>query len=325
MAARKKTARKKSVPSSRAVAKRAPSGLSVPSDVPDSWRERLQQYAEEDAATTAGSTGWPYIGTRGGVFRFNDESLEELPPMIILGVRYENCWFDGDYDPENPAPPDCFAIAKEQEDLAPPEDLGDKRQCMQTDPSSEACKGCWANAFGTADRGKGKACKNVRRIALLPADKVDAGYLSTVEGVMLRIPVTSVKDYSKYARKVNKGLGRPLFGLRTTLGIEDDDKDQFHITFDAADLVETEKGLVPMVINDADLLDVLETRRKEAEGYLEQFPNQGDDGDKPTRKGRSKRKGNGNARATRGPARKKSVRRKSARKSSTRKAGGAKY
>ncbi len=328
MAARRKTTRK-NVPKSRAPAKKADGVLAVPGQLSGSWMERLEKYAKRDAATASGATGWPYIGTKNGVFRFNDDSFEELPPLLILGARFENALYSGDFDADNPNAPDCFAISQTEDDLAPPEALGDKRQCMQSEPSSEKCEGCWANAFGTAERGKGKACKNVRRLAVLPADRLDAKSLSEVEGAMLRIPVTSVKNYSTFANKVTKGLNIPLFLLRTSIAIEDDEKTQFKITFEPVDMADTKKGSVPLVIQDEDLLEVIEARVKEAETFLDQLPNLSSDADAPKQKaGKSRER-----RAASGPARKKVARkatrkqqpvRKNARKTGSRRAGGAK-
>lgn len=316
MGARRKQSSRSNVPRSKVPATKTSSVLSVPGDLPESWRDRVEKYTQRDAKTATGATGWPYIGTRGGVFHFNDDSFEEMPPMLILGARFENCFYGGKYDPDNPNPPDCFAIAEEEDRLAPPEALGDARQCLQSDPAGESCKECWANAFGTAEGRKGKACKNVRRLALLPADNLTAKALSTVEGAMLRIPVTSVKNYGTYANKVTKGLGRPLFFLRTGIAIEDDEKNQFKVTFEPVDMAETPKGLVPLLIKDAEILDVIESRAKEAETYLDQHPMVGGDANspKPSRERRALASG----------ARTKSVRkpvRKSARKGASRKAG----
>lgn len=319
MAARKRTS-KKNVPESRAPTTRTPSALAIPGELPSDWRERADKYAKRDAATASGATGWPYIGTKNGVFRFNEDSFEELPPLLILGVRYENAMYDGTFDPDNPNAPDCFAISETEDGLAPPELLGDKRECLQSDPSSEKCEGCWANAFGTADQGRGKKCKNVRRMAVLPADKIDAKSLSEVEGAMLRIPVTSVKNFSTYANKVTKGLGIPLFMLRTSIAIEDDEKTQFKITFEPVDMAETNKGSVPLVITDGNILEVIEARVKEAETYLDQFPNIGGDDDAP-----KSRRANGKSRERKAANGTRPAARKSTRKGSTRKAGGSKF
>jgi hypothetical protein len=321
MAARKKTARKKGVPASRAPATRMSSALDVPGNLSPEWRQKLEKYAKRDAATATGATGWPYIGTRGGVFHFNEDELEELPTMVILGARFENCFYEGEYDSNSTNPPDCFAIAEEEDDLAPPESLGDRRECMQSDPTSEKCDGCWANAFKTAVRGRGKACKNVRRLALLPADRIDAKNLSKVEGAMLRIPVTSVKNYSSFANKVTKGLGLPLFAMPCSIGIEPDEANQFKVTFEPAAMRDTDKGAVPLIIADDDLLDVLETRDKESQVYLDQHPVLSSESDAtPKRKGGRKRAAARNGRATTKPGRKK-VASRSKRKTTTRKAG----
>lgn len=302
----------------------APAGV-----LSDEWKGRLAKYAERDAATATGAGGWNYIGTRGGIFNFNDEEIEELPPVLILGAVFDNVYYEGDYDADNPVGPVCFAIAEEEKLLAPPESLGDDRQCMQTDPAGGVCSGCWANAFGTADRGKGKACKNTRRLALLPADDLSLKGLRQVEGAMLRIPVTSVKQYSTFTNKVTKAMGIPLFMLPARINIEKDAKTQMKVTFEPYHF----DGDTPLLIQDAALLEVIEERVKEADAYLKQLPtvDKGDSDDAPKRKaGPARKKAGGKRAGTKKKAgtkkagtKKASPRRvpKGARKSTARKAG----
>jgi len=256
-----------------------PSALMVPGSghVPEGWEARIQQYAKRDAATAKGAAGWPYISTKGGVFKVEETRLEELPPMIVLGTVFENSFFAGLYDADHASAPTCFAIGTEEENLAPPESLGDQRQCIQTEPTSPKCSGCWANVFGTGERGKGKACKNTRRLALLPADELSVGSLSQAQCFMLRLSVTSVKQYASYANKVARSLEIPLFMLRTRIRIEPDPKTQFKILFEPYDIVEQDGRVLPLLIGDSDLLTAIEGRVKEAENFLMQVPSARDD------------------------------------------------
>ena len=289
------------VPESRALA-RVDKSLVPAGAINAEWKQRLAKYAQRDAATATGAGGWGYIGTKNGVFKFNDTNLEELPPMLILGASFENAFYEGAFDPDNPSSPKCFALAREEKLLAPPESLGDKRQSLQSDPAADTCAGCWANSFGSAVQGRGKACKNIRRLALLPADRLDARALQEVEGAMLRLPVTSIKNYSSFANKVTKGIGVPLFMMRVRISIEPDTKSQFKITFEPYDFQKTANGSVPLLIQNSEILTVLEQRVNEADTYLDQLPNSNND-EAEAPKGRSAPKGRATTQSNTAPKR----------------------
>ena len=319
MAARKKAAPKKSGTSALVpVGDGAP--LQVASAISDEWREKLAGYAKDDAATATGGSGWKYISTKGGAFTFADEKWDELPPMLMVGTRFDNRFYPGRYDPDNTSGPECFAIAKTEDALAPPDELGDARECRQTNPPSEGCAGCWANAFGSAEEGRGKACKNSRRIALLPADDLSPKALSEVEGAMLRLPVMSVANYSTFANKVTKGLGLPLFAVRVKLGVIPDGKSQYRVTFDLVDVRQDEDGLRPLFITDSAALTTIEERVKEAETYLDSTPSGGGDDENAPKRVSAPKKAARGGRAT--PRRKSTAK---GRKKSTRRAGADKY
>ena len=323
MAARKKkTASRKRGKSEVAV--RGSSALGAVGAVGGDLAERFKKYVERDSATAGGVSGWPYIGTSNGIFNLGeDDNREVLEDVIILGAMYENAYYEGDYDPSKRDAPLCFALAETEEKLSPPESLGDARQSMQSDPAGPDCGDCWANQFGTAERGKGKACKNVRRLALLPGDELTPKFLTKVDGAMLRLPVTSVKAYSQFVNKVTKALGVPLFMMRVNITITPDRGTQFKIDFDPADWIETERGEVPAIITDPNVLEVLEERVKEAEGHLSRLPTQGggddESGPKRDRKAVAARAG---GRAT--PTRKKKGTRSSSGKKTTKKKAGRK-
>lgn len=296
MAARRKATAKKS-------GGNAQKGL-VPigsANLPAEWREEMKRYVTDDQAVAAGGGGWPFISTRGGVLTYLDNPFEELD-VIILGARRTNLFYEGDFDPDEPRGPTCFAIAKKEEDLAPPGELETKQH--------DACKGCWANAFGSSEKSKrGKACKNVVRLALLPADRLNAGVLGELEGARLSVPVTSVKNFGNYAAKISSGLELPLFAVVTRIGAEPHPKNQYQLTFEPVG-----------AITDQEVLTTLARRRQEADTYLDQWPMLNDDADDapaPPAKGGGRKR----AKQVAAPAKKGGGRKRTSRPAS----GGAKY
>jgi len=149
---------------------------------------------------------------------------------IIISSTHANLYYGGvDYDPDKLSNPVCFAYAELEGDLAPhPE---------SSKPQHETCKGCPQNEFGSATKGKGKACKNSRHLVLIPASTT-AEDVATAEMAVLKLPVTSVKNYGQYVNKCATLYSRPPLGVITTISTVPDPKSQFKVTFQSGELVD---------------------------------------------------------------------------------------
>jgi hypothetical protein len=139
---------------------------------------------------------------------------------------------------------------------------------------NDICKTCWANEWGSAERGKGKACSNRRRLALIPAGtytpvkgggfelevEEDAAHYQSTDVAYMKLPVMSVKGFAAYLKQVAEQFKRPLHGVLTRIYVEPDPKSQFRVKFE---LIE--------VIEDADIMPVLMQRNKAVRDEIE-FP-----------------------------------------------------
>lgn len=244
------------------------------------WQEKLAGYAKNEAAAASGSGGWPYISLRGGAFKLAGEQgpLPNPLPVIVLGAAPENTYYEGDFDPDTPQNPTCYALGitddgtlTKPEDLAPPAELKTRQH--------ETCRGCWADAFGSSKTGRGKACGNRRRLILLPAFAnpenrvLDVDFLREVPGARLRVPVTSVSgrevmddrgarwlSFSGYHQRL-ESLGRSWFSVVTLLRLVPDPRSQFRL------------GFAPLAAVASDeVLEVLEARYREGISQLAQPP-----------------------------------------------------
>lgn len=81
-------------------------------------------------------------------------------PMVVVDFVARNMFYENDYDANNIESPVCFAIGTNPLKLVP-----SKNSPL---PQAESCAACPMNAFGS--KGKGKACKNERSLAVLPPD-----------------------------------------------------------------------------------------------------------------------------------------------------------
>jgi hypothetical protein len=103
-------------------------------------------------------------------------------------------------------------------------------------PQHTDCKTCPHNQFGTADNGKGKRCKNSRALALIPAGTT-AVDLPAVEVAVMKLPVTSGKNWSQYVNKIATLYARPPLGVITAITTVPDAKSQFKVMFGQGELV----------------------------------------------------------------------------------------
>lgn len=193
------------------------------------WDEELANLAK-DATKGMDLPTAKFISLKNGKLSFGGAAVpgNELR-AVILGWIHENQFYDEDYDPETPQSPGCYAFGTEQDEMEPHEKAPRKQ--------ADACNGCPNNEWGSAERGQGKACKNVVRLALIAESDMED--LSSAEIVYMKVPVMSVKNFVMYAKKtVAQALNRPYWAVVTNITVEPDNKSQFRVNFEVADKIE---------------------------------------------------------------------------------------
>ena len=191
------------------------------------WEERLGQMAKQSVATEASTTTGSWISTKSGVLSYGGNAFAgNKMDAVIVDAVLENAYFAERFDADKPASPVCFAFGRgeEGEEMHPHE--------KSTNPQHPTCKGCPQNEFKSADNGKGKACKNIRRLALLPAKPLEADALQKAEVAYLKVPVTSVKGWATYVRTLDALRRKPPVGVVTQVACVPHVKDQFHVQFE---------------------------------------------------------------------------------------------
>lgn len=218
------------------------------------YDEAFAQMANQYAGTER--AGGSFLSTKGGVLTFDDEALPgNQMCVIMLDVVRERTYYTSKYSPdaEQNLPPVCYAFGRTDEEMAP-------HESMQTDldyfiPQNDECMGCPHNEWGSADTGRGKACSERRRMAILPAgyyvpkrgsrdfelhmfDEVD--HYKTADIAFLKLPVTSVKDYARYVTQLSASHRRPPMGVITRVYLEPDPKSQFRVKFEMLEMLPDE-------------------------------------------------------------------------------------
>ncbi len=196
------------------------------------WDEELAKQAQIATQTEAGVGGGSFLGTAQGILKYQGAEVpnNELNVVVVDHIL-ENALYEGAYDPDNPQPPVCFAFGRTEEEMAPHPD--------SAKPQGDAegkCAGCQWNVWGSADVGRGKACKNIRRLELITEGDLED--IPGAEVAFLKLPVTSVKAWAGYVRQLATNYQRPPLGVVTTIKEIPDAKSQFKIVTSLAGVIE---------------------------------------------------------------------------------------
>lgn len=159
------------------------------SNLPINYEEQLQKEAAEIAKRIAAPSGDRIRFTGNTGFVTPDGNEGEAIEVVIVDFLSSNLFYDGPFDRENPQPPACFAIGDEPTHLVPSPNSPNRQ--------SDTCANCTMNQFGSA--GNGKACKNTRLLAVMPAAALDNTNEDAPMWVM-SIPPASLKHYDNYVK-----------------------------------------------------------------------------------------------------------------------------
>jgi hypothetical protein len=232
------------------------------------WRSELSSSAKAAVASedTAASGGGRFFSTRAGQLAFDDAALPgNQMAVVILDSLMENVYYEGDFDPEQKSPPTCFGFGRDASTISVHEKVFEHSdvfspQCGpdggQPENPEYLCAECPMNQWGTASKGKGKACSNRRRLAIVPAGTYKpqgrgGGFelelfdeeepFRTADLAYLKLPVTSVKGFATYLKQVAEQFDRPLWGVVTRVYLEPHPKYQFQVKFELLEVIEDDK------------------------------------------------------------------------------------
>lgn len=202
------------------------------------WEEEMAQVAHSQAATEKPAGGYASISIKGGLLSVDGNAVPgNALNVVIVDAIHENQFYTSDYDPDTRATPVCYAFGNEEGEMTPFE--------ASPEPQHDQCEGCPNNEWGSADKGKGKACKNVRRMLVVTEDALESPEaLLDAEMRAIKIPVMSVKNWTNYVRNVlAEQVHRPSWGVVTTISVIPDAKSQFKVQFEFSELVNFDQTL----------------------------------------------------------------------------------
>lgn len=197
------------------------------------WEQRLLDKAKQQRESVAGIGGGMFASIKGGTLKINDNPVPgNAIGCVVLGHMTCKAWFEKDYDPHANASPTCYAYGRDGQNFK-----GMQPHAESDDKQATSCDDCPKNVFGTAKTGRGKACRDSFKIAIIQSGDLGGNgvfmpygdnakgidRLTKADVVMMSIPATSLASFAAHVRSMNDSQLRPLFGVHTKIIV---DKDQ---------------------------------------------------------------------------------------------------
>tara|TARA_R110002167_G_scaffold60282_2_gene170417 strand:+ start:16007 stop:16702 length:696 start_codon:yes stop_codon:yes gene_type:complete len=161
----------------------------------------LRKELEEMSKTVAPPSGF-VIGTKGKRFTLPDGSASDGPlTCVIVDWISFNKYYSGAYNANALTAPDCWALNKNVQELGPSK--------SSPKPQNETCEGCPRNEWGSAiGGGKGKACKNTRRLLVISVAELAANG-PDAQAYTIDVSPTGLKHFDKYITSLNNRDAHP--------------------------------------------------------------------------------------------------------------------
>ena len=142
-----------------------------------------QQLALQQTKMAALQTGPNLISFKGGQLIVDGTPIAGGEAEVyVLAQQAERAYYEGEYDSSKPQVPACYSF-----DLETPHP-------DSSSPQNPTCLGCAQNEWGSASRGKGKACRESARVAVVPA----TAPLETAPMYQCSFPITSVGSVKEF-------------------------------------------------------------------------------------------------------------------------------
>lgn len=200
------------------------------------WEDELGKQAKAIAKTETPSVN--KIKFTSGIMSYMDNAMpDNTLDCIIVAAIAEHVWYPEKWKANDIKPPGCFALGEAGEPLFP--------HAKVPNPIHENCDGCPKFKWNSdPEGGRGKACSERRRLAVIPAPQ-SLDDIKDSELAMMSIPVTSVKQWANYVNKLSAATQRPPWGVLTRVTLVPDAKNQFKVSFTAQEPLNHEQ--LPLV------------------------------------------------------------------------------
>lgn len=154
------------------------------------WEKALR--AKAKATKSALTVGVPRITHKGGILKIDGARVKDNRlAVIVLGMIWTKAYYENEYTEGSTETPVCYAFGEKESGLTP-HAAAPKKQ-------NATCDGCPHNAFGTAEKGRGKRCGDKPRLLVLLASDLErngerdaGGVLKKAQHYQIDVPPTSL-------------------------------------------------------------------------------------------------------------------------------------
>lgn len=194
------------------------------------WKDELAKYVKKGQAMESSAAFSSLKVDRMGTLTLNGAKVRDNTITgIVLAQVFENAYYDTPYVEGQKGIPVCFALHDGERDEMVPHDEAKEKQ-------SDTCDGCEWNKFGSG-QGKAKACRQVKRLALLVAE--DGANMQEVlehgDIVPFTASVMNTKHWDAYEKHIREELDSIHFFWRTVIEVGPDKKAGYKVTYSAAE------------------------------------------------------------------------------------------
>ncbi len=155
------------------------------------WEVEAMEAAKKERAKEA--AGMARLETSPVGFKADGNALGSTLKGAIADYVISRAFFKGAYVPGSHATPICYAYGEDEDTMAP--------HPQAPEPQCESCAKCPHNAFGTAEVGRGKRCKDTRSLGVV-AEGLDGESALRAEVRSLSIPAGSLKAWRGFLKQI---------------------------------------------------------------------------------------------------------------------------
>ncbi len=167
---------------------------------------------QNEAAQSLRSSG-SFIGFKNAQLKVDGISIPANEINVrVLSILRERAYYSKDFDADAVQVPDCYALGS------------DEPHTEAANPQSDSCETCPHNKWGSAAKGKGKACRESARVIVIPAGVP----MASAQMYTAKVSVTSlaaVTSFSSRCGQANKLTGEFV----TKLSVTEDKKTFFKV------------------------------------------------------------------------------------------------
>lgn len=146
--------------------------------------------------------------TQSKKFKMPDGLQKDGPiEAVIVDFVSVNMYYSQPYKRDEIVAPDCYAIGEKPAEMVPSPRARNRQ--------STTCASCQHNQFGSGTSGSGKACKNVRRLAVLPPDALPDTPINIMD-----VSPTALKAFDAYVGAIAANFNAPPVKVVTTIAFD---------------------------------------------------------------------------------------------------------